>query len=133
MYLQASGLSVYLGEQLRVLEGLPTWVIVLVISLLIATLTEIASNTAIANITLPILAALVSAIYQFECHTLKEFQSILAGSSFQADSMNINPLILMLPATLSASFAFMLPVATPPNAIVFSYGHIKVIDMVSVS
>ena len=49
---------------------------------------------------------------------------------FQADGIGLNPLYLMMPATLAASLAFMLPVATPPNAIVFSYGHLKVIDMV---
>ena len=49
----------------------------------------------------------------------------------QAKALCINPLYLMIPATISASYAFMLPVATPPNAIAFSYGYLKVKDMVS--
>ena len=51
---------------------------------------------------------------------------------FQAISIGVDPLYLMFPAAITSSFAFMLPVATPPNAIIFSYGYIKVIDMVSV-
>ncbi|GFR97351.1 solute carrier family 13 member 5 [Elysia marginata] len=51
-------------------------------------------------------------------------------SQIQAISLKVNPLFFMFPATISSSFAFMLPVATPPNAIVFSHGDIKVIDMV---
>ena len=49
----------------------------------------------------------------------------------QAVSLSINPLYVMIPAAVAASYAFMLPVATPPNAIAFSYGYLKVYDMVS--
>lgn len=49
----------------------------------------------------------------------------------QAEAIQVNPLYILIPCTLCTSFAFLLPVANPPNAIVFSYGHLKVIDMVS--
>jgi sodium-dependent dicarboxylate transporter 2/3/5 len=68
-------------------------------------LTELTSNTATTEMILPILAGLATAI-------------------------KINPLLLMIPATLAASLAFMLPVATPPNAIVFGTNRIKIKDMV---
>ncbi|KAJ8783050.1 hypothetical protein J1605_009658 [Eschrichtius robustus] len=76
--------------------------------------------------------------------TWKEFQSfmpwdiaILVGGGFaladgcEAEAIQVNPLYILLPSTLCTSFAFLLPVANPPNAIVFSYGHLKVTDMVS--
>ena len=52
---------------------------------------------------------------------------------FQAEELKVHPWYIMLPAAISCSFAFMLPVATPPNAIVFSGGHLKVKDMVGIS
>ncbi|XP_077643742.1 Na(+)/citrate cotransporter isoform X2 [Lonchura striata] len=100
-----SGLSAWMGRQMTPLGSIPPWAIATVIALITAVITECTSNVATATLFLPIFSSL-------------------------AESIKIHPLYIMLPATLSASFAFMLPVATPPNAIVFSYGHIHVLDMV---
>ncbi|NXL38651.1 S13A2 protein, partial [Glaucidium brasilianum] len=101
---EESGLSAWLGSKLTPLQQIPHPAIALLLCLLIATFTECTSNVATTTLFLPILASMAEAI----C---------------------LNPLYVMLPCTLSASLAFMLPVATPPNAIVFSYGQLKVIDM----
>ncbi|XP_074528782.1 Na(+)/citrate cotransporter-like [Halichoeres trimaculatus] len=101
---EESGLSRWLGTQMTPLHSIPPWAIAVILCLLIATFTECASNVATATLFLPILASM-------------------------SQSISLNPLYVMIPCTLSASFAFMLPVATPPNAIVFSYGLLKVSDM----
>ncbi|XP_067165599.1 solute carrier family 13 member 2 [Apteryx mantelli] len=101
---EESGLSAWLGDKLTPLQNIPHPAIAFLLCLLIATFTECTSNVATTTLFLPILASMAQAI----C---------------------LNPLYVMLPCTLSASLAFMLPVATPPNAIVFSYGQLKVIDM----
>ena len=66
-------------------------------------------------------------------HTLSLFLNHEASYflSVQAVELGVNPLYFMIPATVSASYAFMLPVATPPNAMAFSYGYLKVYHMVS--
>lgn len=99
-----SGLSKLIGYQFISLKGTNVIFLILAVSFTLTFLTELTSNTATAQITLPILASL----------------------SIQ---LQINPLLIMLPATLSSSFAFMLPVATPPNAIVFSSNRLKIYDM----
>ncbi|NXL50558.1 S13A2 protein, partial [Podilymbus podiceps] len=101
---EESGLSSWLGNKLTPLQQIPHPAIAILLCLLIATFTECTSNVATTTLFLPILASMAEAI----C---------------------LNPLYVMLPCTLSASLAFMLPVATPPNAIVFSYGQLKVADM----
>ncbi|XP_015229392.1 PREDICTED: solute carrier family 13 member 2-like [Cyprinodon variegatus] len=102
---EASGLSVWLGESLTPLQKVPPFAISILLSLLVATFTECSSNTATTTLFLPILGSMASAI-------------------------EIHPLYVMLPCTIAASLAFMLPVATPPNAIAFSFGNLKVVDMV---
>lgn len=101
---EQSGLTEWVGLQLRGLKGVPLPVIVAAIALLMTFLTEVTSNTATTTMMLPILAAL-------------------------AGALNINPLLVMLPATLCASCAFMLPIATPPNAIVFASGRVTLLQM----
>lgn len=99
-----SGLTRYLADQLADLSGLPGWVVVAVISLAVIFLTEVTSNTATASLLLPLMVVL-------------------------AEAVGLPPLTLMAAAALSASFAFMLPVATPPNAIVFASRSLSIRQM----
>lgn len=101
----ASGLSSWLGGRLSALADAPTLVMILVTCAGLTFLTELTSNTATVEMALPVLGSL-------------------------AVAMNVNPLLLMVPATLSSSCAFMLPVATPPNAIAFGTGELPMRDMV---
>jgi sodium-dependent dicarboxylate transporter 2/3/5 len=100
-----SGLSLIIGENFNNLQDLPPTLMTGAICFALTFLTELTSNTATTNAILPILASV-------------------------AKVNNINPLILMLPATISASFAFMLPVGTPPNAIVYGSGRIQIREMI---
>ena len=103
--LQASGLSAWLGQVFAGLGITSPPLLVVTTSTLLTFLTEITSNTATTEVMLP----------------------IVANASI---AMGTNPLLLMLPATISASCAFMLPVATPPNAIVFGSGRVSMSRMV---
>ena len=101
----SSGLSGQVGELLASLALVPTLIAIGAVALLVTALTEATSNTATTALLMPILAA----------------------ASMAAD---IDPLILMVPAAMSASCAFMLPVATAPNAVVFGTGQIDIRTMV---
>jgi len=103
--MQHSGLSLWVGDQLGFLGGMPLPLMLLGIALAITFLTEITSNTATTQVMLPVLAA--------------------AALANEMDLM-----MTLLPATLAASCAFMLPVATPPNAIVFGTNHVPMQRMI---
>jgi len=103
---KVSGLSRWVGEELRLLQYFPDYAIVGIVCLMTGFITEVTSNVATANILLPVLAEL-------------------------AVATNTNPLYLMIPATVTCSYAFMLPVATPPNAIVYSASGMKTSEMVT--
>lgn len=98
-------LATWLGEQLLELKAVPVLIILLLVIASVNFLTEITSNIATASMILPILAAM-------------------------AISIGLSPLTLMVAAILASSCAFMLPVATPPNAVVFSSGKIRMGEMV---
>ena len=104
---QVTGLSALIGTKFAGLAGLHPIVMILVVCFGLTFLTEVTSNTATTQMILPILAAL-------------------------SYDIKIDPLFLMIPAALSASCAFMMPIATPPNAIVFGSGRIKIVEMVKV-
>jgi solute carrier family 13 (sodium-dependent dicarboxylate transporter), member 2/3/5 len=101
---ESSGLSAWASSLFSALEGSPPLVVLAVSCAALVLLSEFASNTATAQIALPILAA-------------------------AAVSLRMDPRALMIPATLSASCAFMLPVGTPPSAIVFGSGYLSMKDM----
>jgi sodium-dependent dicarboxylate transporter 2/3/5 len=104
---QQTGLAQIIGNQFEALASLPPFLMILLVCLVLTFLTELTSNLATTEMILPILAAI-------------------------AVVTETHPLILMIPATLSASCAFMMPVATPPNAIVFGSDRITVGEMVRV-
>ena len=101
----SSGLSQIVGEALRDVVALHPLLVMLVLCTTVTFLTEATSNTATTNILMPIAAA-----------------TALAAA--------IDPRLLMIPVALSASCAFMLPVATPPNVIVFSTGQVPINHMI---
>ncbi len=101
---KSSGLAAWIGHQLRLFGHIHHVLIVMITCTVIIFLTEVTSNTATATIFMPILASMATVI-------------------------GMHPFMLMIPATIAASCAFMLPVATPPNAIVFASGHVTVPQM----
>ncbi len=101
---EVSGLSLWIAHKFAALSSLNIVFVVAIISLTIAILTEFTSNTATTQMVLPVLAAI-------------------------AVGIKVNPLLLMIPATISASLAFMLPVATPPNIIIFGTNRVTIPQM----
>jgi len=99
-----SGLTNFLAGKLSILQGTSIVVIIAAVAGLVTFLTELTSNTATASIILPVMAAL-------------------------AEAMNIHPFGMMIAAAIAASYAFMLPVATPPNAIVFGSRYVSIQQM----
>ena len=99
-----SGLAEIIAQELGALASLPTWLLILSVCLAVTFLTEVTSNTATASLLMPVLA-------------------VTAGAT------GISPMLLMVPAVMSASCAFMLPVATAPNAIVFGSGKVSIRQM----
>ncbi|MBX3407046.1 MAG: anion permease [Phycisphaeraceae bacterium] len=100
----ANGVDAYIGQMLGGLGRLPLWMAVLIVCAVVIFLTELTSNTAVTTALLPILAA-------------------------AAPSLGVDPMRLVVPAAVAASMAFMLPVATPPNAIVFGSGRVRIGQM----
>jgi len=102
---RGTGLSEWMGTQLTVMDSFHLMVIIACATLLILFLTEITSNTATATMILPVVAALALAL-------------------------NVHPFALMIPCAMAANCAFMLPVGTPPNAIIFATEKLTIIEMV---
>jgi sodium-dependent dicarboxylate transporter 2/3/5 len=102
---EASGLALWIGNQMTTLVGVSTLVLILLLITAVNFLTEITSNLATTAMLLPVLAPM-------------------------ALTIDMHPFILMVGTAVAASCAFMLPVATPPNAVVFGSGYLRIPDMV---
>ena len=102
-----SCLSSWLGSQLTGLESLPDWVICLIACLICNILTQVLSNSAAVSMLLPVLRDL-------------------------ALELGINPLYLMLAPTISSCYAFMLPISTGPNAIIYGPSRISIKEMIKI-
>ncbi|MGB5418711.1 SLC13 family permease [Algibacter sp.] len=103
---ETSGLALWIGNQMTTLAGISTFILILLLIAAVNFLTEITSNLATTAMLLPVLAPM-------------------------ALTIDMHPFILMVGTAVAASCAFMLPVATPPNAVVFGSGYLRIPDMVS--
>ncbi len=102
-----SGLALWIATQMTLLDGVSLFLLVFILITSVNFLTEITSNLATTAMLLPVLYPM-------------------------AMTIDVHPFILMVSATVAASCAFMLPVATPPNAVVFGSGYLRIPDMVRV-
>ena len=102
---EVTGLAKWFGLQMTLLDALPLLLIILLVIFSVNFITELTSNLATTAMLLPILAPI-------------------------ALELDLNPYMLLVATTVAASCAFMLPVATPPNAVVFGSGYLKIPDMV---
>ena len=102
---ESSGLALWIGEQMTTLQSLSLFFLLFILIAAVNFLTEITSNLATTAMILPVLVPL-------------------------ATILEIHPYFLMVGATIAASCAFMLPVTTPPNAVVFGSVYLKIEDMV---
>jgi sodium-dependent dicarboxylate transporter 2/3/5 len=100
----ASGAAEWIASSLPLSSGLHPFVLIIIVTVIASFLSEIASNTAVANMLIPILIAIGTAI-------------------------GVSPFLLIIPATLACSNVFMLPISTPPNAIVYGSGKLSMTDM----
>lgn len=105
--METAGLVQLVGEKIAAQGHINIWVLMILLTTIMLFMTELMSNIALATIFIPVVI------------------SIALG-------FNYEPLFLVIPATLSASYAFMMPVSTPPNAIVFSSGQIKMKEMMRI-
>lgn len=101
---EETGLAIFLGSKMMFFEGLPLFILLLLIITCVNFLTEVTSNLATTAMMLPVMAPL-------------------------ALTLDVNPFLLLVACTTAASCAFMLPVATPPNAVVFGSGYLRIPDM----
>jgi sodium-dependent dicarboxylate transporter 2/3/5 len=102
--IRSSGLAISIANNMEVLHVVPYLLLTPVVALIVNIMTEFSSNVATATLFLPLLAEV-------------------------AISIGWHPLLLMIPATFSSNFAFILPIATPPNAIAHATGYLKSADM----
>lgn len=102
---RVSGLSQWIGHQLTGLGNLPPGILMMVLAIICSAISEVICNAGLVTILLPIFAAL-------------------------AEDLKINPLLLMVPATITSNFCFMLPVGVPSNMIAYEHARLKISDMV---
>ena len=102
---EVTGLAEWFGMQMTLLDALPLFLLILIVIFSVNFITELTSNLATTAMLLPILAPI-------------------------ALKLDLNPYMLLVATTVAASCAFMLPVATPPNAVVFGSGYLRIPDMV---